>query len=222
MSYDRQFLKIDWLFNVAGTTEVALTGLHVSSTAGWTGAAAALGELTTTAMGNVQARMAVLLANTNIKWASYSHLVGVKFAAVGADGHYLTDPRTVTDGTDVGDDSDVLPQASVVVSLRSGSVLGEANYGRMYLPHTTMALGSATPYTTSGIQSAFAAAAVTFITNVAADLNGVITPAVTPMIMSSKGSGVSKVPSEVLIGRVIDTQRRRRNKLTESYATGTL
>ena len=38
-------------------------------------------------------------------------------------------------------------------------------------------------------------------------------------IMSSKGAGTTKGVTTVAVGNVVDTQRRRRNRLTENYGT---
>lgn len=38
-------------------------------------------------------------------------------------------------------------------------------------------------------------------------------------IMSSKGTGTSKGVTSMAIGNVLDTQRRRRNRLVEGYTT---
>jgi len=140
MAYGGQFLKITWQFTVKSSDEIADTSLNYTSAPGWTGAVAALAELDDTDLADMrQAYVTEMMDLDHISWADYSVLNSIKVAAISTAGEYLTDPLvaetdTPSDGTAVG----VLPQSTVVLSLRSGFTLGKGNYGRMYLPHTTL------------------------------------------------------------------------------------
>lgn len=220
MAYTGQFLSFNWLFTIEGTDEIATTGLDFATEDPWIAAASALDQLEDTTLEALTDEYITMVNTSDVWWADYSLLQGIKVAAIGTDGHYLTDPRIVdlgsgTDGTAAG----VVPQTTMVLSLRSGSSLGTGNYGRMYLPHCGMALVSGGPYAASTGVTGLANAAQTFLQDITAAINVDLTAVVRPRIMSQAGSGSQKVIERVAVGRVIDTQRRRRNRLTEEYVT---
>lgn len=221
--YERQFIKITWLFTIAGTEEVAVTSLDITSPApGWSGAVAALGELSNSAtVGAIDGRMNTLVAGTG-GWASYSRLNGVKMAAIGTDGKYLTEPHQENVTPSSGNVEGVTAQSTLVLSLRSGFTLGGGNYGRMYLPHQRPTLTAGTPYISSAITTAIAGYAKAFVNGVVTDCNSAMTAVAQAAIMSEVGGGTTRGVTSVAIGRVVDTQRRRRNKLTEEYSFATL
>ena len=220
MTYQKAFLKISWLFAIGGTDEIAETALNCSTTGpGTFDAEAALADMVDGDAVNLGSAIATVLANSNVLWADYSDLVNIKAAAVGTDGHYLTDPTIFGGVTNSGNDSQVLPQSSLVVSLRSDEITGSANYGRMYLPHTSSLLETGTPRISATRATDLAALFATFISDVDAVVSA-LAGAPHPLIMSRKASGTNKAIISVAAGRVIDTQRRRRNRLAEDYAFG--
>lgn len=217
MAYSGQFLRFSWLYSVQGTDEIAETALNYSSGSGWEGAVVALGELDDVTLADV--RDEIIELNDYAGRATYSSLVGLKVAAVGTDGAYLASPRLVT--TDVpteGSTQGVPAQCTVVVSLRSGFTLGTGNYGRMYLPHCRPAFTDGTPYIAPTVQTGISTRAAAFIAATTALINGDVTSTMIPSIMSQVGAGGIKEVIQVGVGRVLDTQRRRRNALTEDYA----
>jgi hypothetical protein len=220
MTYGGQFLKFTFLFHIDGTDEIADTSINYSNGFGWTGAVAALAELSAGDLNDMQDLMVDLLQTTS--WADYSRLDGVKAAAISTAGAYLDSPLIAEQGPSIGSETNVVPQCSCVVSLRSGLTLGVGNFGRMYLPHTRMDLASGFPITGSTVRDAIAAQAVTTINGWTTILNAAITPSVVPVIMSQAAGTPTKVVTEVRVGGVNDTQRRRRNQLDEVYSIETL
>ncbi len=217
MTYQKAFLKISWLFAIGGTEEVAETSLNCSTTGpGTFDAEAALADMVDGDAVNLGSAIATVLANSNTLWADYSDLVNIKAAAVGTDGHYLTDAVVFGGVTNSGNDSQVLPQSSLVVSLRSMEITGDANFGRMYLPHTAALLETGTPRISATRSTDLATLFATFINDVDTVVSG-LAGAPHPLIMSTKGTGTNKAIIQVACGRVIDTQRRRRNRLAEDY-----
>lgn len=220
MAYDRQFLRISYGFIVEGSDEIADTSISYSSAAGWTGASAALGEIGANPnwSGDVVGAFGQLMEGPYSTWASYSSLNSVKIAAIGTDGAYLTDPLLEELGTPLsGLDNSVLPQSTIVLSLRSGLTLGKGNYGRMYLPHTRLPLDVGSPKSTSVATAATAVRGATFVNDLTTALNTETTATIFPVIMSQTGI-ISKGITQVAVGDVTDTQRRRRNRLTEVYS----
>nr|CRY96041.1 hypothetical protein [uncultured prokaryote] len=216
MTYSGQFLKITWGFTVLGTDEIADTSLNYTTAPGWTGAVAALGEIATADIGlDLIGDMASFIAQ--VGWADYSSLQSVKVAAVGTDGHYLAEPYLAEDTTPGhGDQTQLPPQLTMCMSLRSGFTLGGGNYGRMYVPHTRPGLDTGSPYIPTSSMADLAGYGKTFVNNVTDDVNGATTAVLFPAIMSNKGAGTGKGVTQVGFGRVVDTQRRRRNRLDDA------
>lgn len=225
MSYDRQSLKITFMYAIGGTPELANTSVNYSTTTGWTGAVAALAEIQaneTACLADIAAAFNTLMNSSSIAWADYSDFVGVKVAAIGTDGLYLTDPLVQEAAIDSGASGNVLPQSSIVLSLRSGFTLGKANYGRMYLPHTRSTLTAGGPFVGSGDTGPIATAGATMLNDVTTAINAETTAVLFPVILSSIGSGFGRGVTEVQVGNVIDTQRRRRRQLVETYSVASL
>lgn len=225
MAYDRQFLRVSWLFAIGGTDETAVTSCNFSVIPLWTEAAEALEELDL-AGGQGQALiddMFALMSINSLQWAGYSDLVGVKVAAVGVDGLNLSAPQEFSDTTpSAGSFNVALPQNTVCCTTWSGSSFGTANFGRMYLPHTALPLATGTPKSTVTITNLVVASFSTLLNSVAAELNSAITPTVQPFIMSNSAPAPSKPVLFVRVGDVTDTQRRRRAQLTEIYSEDTI
>jgi hypothetical protein len=223
MAYGNQFLKVSWIFGVIGTDEVAVTSLNFSTAPGWTDAVDALAEIDDATMTTILGRMATLYGVTGGRWADYSTLSSLKIAAIGTNGLYLADPRMVEDltpaiGTTIGNPI----QCTTVLSLGSGFSIGGGNRGRMYLPHFYMSQLTASPFTDATQAQGLADAGSTFLQDVTDDLNGDVTVALVPVIMSQLATPTVKLVQEVRVGNVTDTQRRRREQLPETYASASV
>jgi hypothetical protein len=218
MSYDRQSLRCSFLFTVAGTDEVADTGFHLTDPTSTSFDAASVLGLWSGADLTALAELYVDLMNASgaiMGWATYSHLSGVKLAAVDTGGHYLTEPLTQAVTGAQGGAHQVIPQSTQVLTLHSGQHFGRANHGRMYLPHTQPVLATDTPEVDNTNQHNMAVAAQTFVR--AVNTLAASRHAGTRVSnLSRLGTGTTKVVAFVGIGKVVDTQRRRRNRLTES------
>lgn len=222
MAYDRQSLLISWLFDIIGEDEVAITSLHVSGSTTFD-AVDALGGLSTGDLDALQVLMSTLMSDSNLLWADFSRATGIKVAALDVTGHYLTDPlvRDIQTPASGSSNGPIYPQDSIVISLRAASTFGQANRGRMYLPHCATIRVSATPFMSGTQLGGLRTAAQTFLNGVNDVTNTGADPAVL-QIMSSKGTGTSKGVATLAVGNVLDTQRRRRNRLTENYLTATV
>jgi hypothetical protein len=106
------------------------------------------------------------------------------------------------------------PQVTYVVTLWSGEKVRRANYGRFYVPLPKP------PWTfTNGRMDApycdnLALGAKEMIHDVAGEVSTVGVQTY-PAIVSRVGVGENKPIRKIAVGRVLDTQRRRRNKLVE-------
>ena len=86
---------------------------------------------------------------------------------------------------------------------------------RFYVPVPTWAPGQNNGLATEVQATAARTAAKTMLKGVEADLQVAVTT-LRLVIMSNLGFGHTKLVSELGVGRVVDTQRRRRNKLNEA------
>lgn len=225
MAYDRQFLSVDFLSDIPGTEEIAVTGLNFSVIPGWTGAAAALAEidLDDTLGSELASDYLAIDAVSGFLRANYSRFYAIKVAAIGVDGLYLADPKIYElPSPSTGASTGIVPQCTVVLSMWSGSHIGKANYGRMYYPHSMLTLASSAPFTDATLTDLVAAAGALMVDNMAGSINAQITDTVQAFIMSNSAPAPSKPVTAVRVGRVNDTQRRRRNRLTEQYSVATV
>jgi len=221
MAFNAQQISVNWIFGISGTDEVAYTGMSYSFGAGWTGAAAAVNALTDTDLEALYVAMTALMDTAQLQWADYSNLVGVKVAALDTEGHYLPTASIKQWEAAVvehGASQQILPQSTVVVSLRTVTTLGKGNYGRMYLPHTKVGQGAGDASGNLGTVGPIATNAGAFVEDVTAALRTGTDVDVVPVIMGQTGVGTQKLVTHVMVGTVTDTQRRRRNRLVEVYA----
>jgi hypothetical protein len=212
--FDRSQVLVNLLFSDVSSDERAQTGYSVTdpSDTGFD-AAAHLADLPS-GFGNSLAALYTTLASNPIFWAEYSTLVGVKAAALDTNGEYIAEPRTWEISTPpFGSINNVHPQLTVVLSLRTGMTFGQANYGRMYLPHSFLALPTDESRASLTAATAAAALGADFINDVNS-LHGV-TPPGQVCNLSAVGTGTTKAVTFVGVGRVTDTQRRRRAQLDE-------
>lgn len=159
--------------------------------------------------------------------SNYYLTTQVKIAHLGTDGKLLDDlvvyayPGTALAG---GVSTNHMPtQCSLVASLRSDRPRGLASKGRMYLP------GIAIGMQNNG--KILSTARDTIATNLQTCFNtirGHMDIQDTP-ILAAKGTGAfpnltaqNDFIESIKVGDVIDTQRRRRNGLTEAYVTKVL
>ena len=89
----------------------------------------------------------------------------------------------------------------------------------MYLPHVKFPLMTGSPYAAGSSTAGLVSAAATFINSAETAINFVTSDPVRASIMSQALPLTSKQILEVRVGNVVDTQRRRRNQLPETYAT---
>jgi hypothetical protein len=164
--------------------------------------------------------------NTGLNSISSSYTFNqVKCARLMPDGHYnagddvvVSFPATADAGPQAG--APLPPQVACVATLIAGSGKGLAGKGRMYLPGVSDAVSSSGTFNTAVAQS-IATTLATFFNTINASID-----APGQAINASKGSkaalylNMRNVPiNGVRVGNVYDTQRRRRNGLSEVYST---
>ena len=109
-----------------------------------------------------------------------------------------------------------MPQQTLCISLLTGAKRGLASRGRFYPPATIASLGADGTVNQNTVD-AVAQAARTLI-NSLNNWPGTDTP-FNGQVVVLGGNGTTRNVTAVSVGNVMDTQRRRRNKLRESYTT---
>lgn len=144
---------------------------------------------------------------------SSRRFLGVKWAPQTTAGRYPDGEDAVEfllAEPDPGSTGGGYPQIAIVISLRTARSRGFASNGRMYLP-SALEPSVASGQIQQTAADTLALTSATFIAAVADVGIGV------PAVMSSAGAGRIEQVTGVRIGRVMDTQRRRRNALDEAY-----
>lgn len=151
----------------------------------------------------------------------------IKVSEVLANG--TSDPaRTVyhnygTPISGAGGPGDMPPQVALAATLTSARARGYASKGRMYLPAPTVGV-DATGHMITGTAAALATGLKTFFDAVNANntlgLYAILNSAATVGVPSH--SALQVRVTGIKVGNVYDTQRRRRNGLSEAYSASTL
>lgn len=140
----------------------------------------------------------------------------VKLNAIGTDGRYMlgtTNEIIVADIGGTGTAASAPPnQVCLAVSLRTAVTRGPASKGRFYLPLPTYMVASDGRISTVDATSADTATE-TFI----AALNAVDANFKVGVYSRKAGAPAQRLVTGARVGRVLDTQRRRRRSLVEAY-----
>ena len=219
MAYPYDFIKFTFGGQLAGNNEIWTCGFHIGNsdtdvTAGqflaFEDDLAALGAL-----------VRAYITDTDMRIPSGASVQWIKLALIGKDGKYVREPLEYilpTAGSG-GSTSGYVPQASTVVTLVSAKFKDPGKYNRFYLP-------AAAPNTpgayrlTAGQIAAMSARSAEFL----ADVNA-ITFAIDPLLsieVVSQNVNMYYSAYAARVGDVLDTQRRRRNKIAENYSDSSI
>jgi len=150
--------------------------------------------------------------------ATHTTLAWVKLAILKTDGNYKTEPKFLEKTPVPGNTGSGLSwnQVALAVSLRSGQSLGYANNGRFYLPTP----GYPRPNNAVGITSVEALALAKTVAHCFSNITGEVSTVNQAMKLAILSKhGVSKEVKLFSVGRVPDTQRKRRNAIDELPVT---
>ena len=218
MPYTTVHGKITLSGVLEGTEEIFSTGFRISSPNGLSGLEWANFDRT-----DALAQIAQLVVDY---WSAPTNRVPVawqfnqvKAAYLDDQGSYLADPVvyevTPTSG---GGGEEWAPQLALVTTLSSGKRKDPGKYSRMYWPTVGVLIdsqGRLTKLQQTNVLNSFALL-IESINNV---LQTEIGPDVAVYVMSNSNPPFMLPAVEAKVGRVLDTQRRRRNKLVEEYVT---
>lgn len=142
-----------------------------------------------------------------------------KLALIGTDGKYVKAPAEIQLNAEGFYADNYVPQATFVNTLVSGEWKDPGKYNRFYLPGFIPGGGGAFRLNPTDAQH-YADALSVLVTALNAELEDINPSApVRVNVLTNSGTGNSNPVEQVRIGNVIDTQRRRRNKIVETYYT---
>lgn len=143
-------------------------------------------------------------------------LTFVKLNAIGTNGKYMLQTTNEKSGLNVPGgivDSNPPPnQVCLAISLQTAVARGAASKGRFYVPLPAYSIG-----TDGRIGVTYAENAGTGADTMIAALNALNTGLKVAVYGQKQGVLAQRLVTGVRVGRVLDTQRRRRNKLVEDY-----
>lgn len=157
-------------------------------------------------------------ADNDIKVSAGAVLQWAKAVVLTETGSYAGEPL-VANGSDVGGGVSSpygAPQLSLAITLQSGQSLGKGNYGRYYLPWFAEPAAITNGRLPVAARDAVCVRSAEFLESFDAWGTGSAGGAQV-MIFGKTGAGTKKVPVLLKVGDVIDTQRRRRNRIQEAY-----
>lgn len=155
-------------------------------------------------------------------WSTAHDLDTVRIAAVGVDGKmapgaspYLYEPTPLAGGL-----SPAPAQLALCTTHLTAAVRGRASKGRAYWPYGALAPNS-TGDVGSGARDGLAASVAAYMQLINDDFGGTTASAfdLRCAVFSNLDAGVWRAITGITVGSVLDTQRRRRNQLSETYNT---
>lgn len=217
--YDRRSLYITWGGQIGSSgagVDVWQTGLHIS---GPNDTAPPLMPDAADLQALYEDILTPFHSDINVGISQGAKMLFVKAAPLLRSGEYsgeaLEHNGTAVAGAVTTDRGG--PQDSLVVGLWSGNTLGQANYGRIYLPWNGIPVQATDARISNGAATNASIAGGDLIDDVNTWVGTFNDAAFRVRIMSKVGTGTSKLPAFVRVGNVVDTQRRRRNKVVETY-----
>lgn len=155
--------------------------------------------------------------------ANYESLSWIKLAYIGEDGKYIGEPKIYDFPTPAQGSAsfNVPPQDSIVVSHLTEARRGLAYRGRTYLP-----AGFADATSNGKLAAVVVTSLLTRFTTLFNAINNVATTQtglpIKLIVNSNVRTGMSRYITAISIGNLVDTQRRRRNRLSETYVDSAL
>lgn len=216
MAYPHSFVKLTFGGILQGTEEIWNCGIHLIGK-DVNPQQDTIDNLTESEVQGVVSAITTFYEGTAQATPNLMKLNWVKFAAIGVNGKYLGEAREIIIAPAVsGSSTDgFIPSTAVVYSLMSDKFKDPGKYNRFYLPTTpptaanTFQLDSSNRLQRSVSCKNLLTAINTALNSGESDLEvGVV---------SQRVSSYLPVTS-VRVGNTIDSQRRRRNRLYETYS----
>lgn len=218
MAYERPHLKISFGGTLATGQEEWACSIHVGSVAYDMQPENAF-RVATDRITDVAGSIETFFKSTAANVPDDVKLRWVKMALIGTDGKYMGPAVEIPMNAAGISPSAYIPQSALVYTLDSGKWKDPGKYNRFYLPRA-IGISSANWRLSTDAANAAANGVKTLIEAINDDLTfGGPGSDQYVSVVSNAGSGYDNPVLAVRVGRIIDTQRRRRNQLPEDYST---
>lgn len=218
MAYLQPFTSVTMNGTTAGGNEIWSAGFHLDSEdapvtgAEWVDLIDEVGFAIAELLGT-------MYESANLQTPADTFMTSVKFANIGIDGKYLQEAVEFPLSAQGSLNSGYAPQVALVTTLQSSKFKDPGKYNRFYLPIAMGGVGG-TWRLAGGNQTAYLDTVADTMDAINAELTAATTNnTVRVSVVSSSGTGFSSPAIALRLGQILDTQRRRRNKLPEAYAT---
>lgn len=207
--FDSEHIYLQWGGKLPGSEQWS-NGLRFYGPAG--GAAAAAVAM----LPNVAAAIVAFHGRAESKIRADAKLSFVKLNGIDVNGHYIgdgTNQALYADIPGAGGTSPVYPnQVAWAVTFTTGYSRGPAHKGRIYMPLPTASVDA------TGVVAAIDATTLSgSVDTLQTALNAVNADWKLGVFSRKSGAAGHRAITGNLVGRVLDTQRRRRRKLVEDY-----
>lgn len=219
MAYVRPYVKLTLSGETCDGNEIFNTGLHLSSLDTTTDPYGVF-QRVVGQLSNMVPVFTAFWGNTDVNVPTTSAITTIKVALVGTDGKYMEQVPVEEEVLIIGSsNAPYSPQDATVITLDSGKRKDPGKYNRMYIPTAGNVGANAWRRTTTAQLNIATAAATMFHDLEELFGSGEGAAPIYVAVLSSNGSGHDYSVEQVRVGAIVDTQRRRRNKLTEDYVT---
>jgi hypothetical protein len=207
--FDAGHIYVQWGGNLPGGEEFSCGVRMAWTTAGTSNDPIAM-------LPGISAAISAFHSDANSQISPRALLTFVKANFIGPDGHYASQTTheqalaSVPGGGNVA--MTTANQVAMVVSLTTGFVRGPAHRGRFYMPLPCMAV-QADGAVGVPAREALKGTANTLLTA----LNAVNAQYKVAVFSRKAGAPAHRTVTGIEVGRVLDTQRRRRSKVPENY-----
>ena len=165
-------------------------------------------------------------AQSDRRYSTATSLEWVKLAVIDTDGDYAGNAKTHAQKTTgiAATPGPPPPQIALVVSLWDGQTIGTGHHGRFYLPapcDTVTVLEPTTGKMSQAVADVIRGAVRTALQTIQGEVSTLAVPAQLAIMSQGQAGPKSNLVTQIGLGRVFDTQRRRRNQLddTKSYTS---
>lgn len=218
MSYFKPFVRLTFGGELADGNDIWSCGFAIANLNG-NGLSEDLFNVVSDNLEDIGALIETFVGDSATRVPNNVKVYWTKAALIGENGKYLRPPTEIPLNWGGAVNAPYSPQDAMVCTLESEIWKDPGKYNRFYLP-TAGPAGTNEWHLSTAEQTAFLAAFKTFVDGI----NDLLTPGATDInprvaVVSNTGTGKQSPVVNLRLGQIVDTQRRRRNALSEDYAT---
>lgn len=218
MAYAWNFIKLTWGGSLANDEEIWTCGMHFANQnadvigGAWT-------SIDETVMTNIADAIRTMHTTSGLAIPQGVRLEWVKVALIGRDGKYEQAPKEFILSTPAGGatSASYAPQLSTVITLQSDKYKDPGKFNRYYVP-SLGPVGAPNYKYTSAMTAEMAETHATMIDSLNNIFNSLSGQMGLRAAAVNQQTSTYEYITKVKVGSIVDTQRRRRNKLVEEYS----